>query len=178
MTESIILGGGCFWCLDAAYRLVEGVTKVVSGFAGGDTKNPTYWRVVGGDTGHAEVVKVDFDPEVVSLVDILNIFWGMHDPTTLNYQGNDRGTQYRSIILYYGDKQKEVIDASVTAVAKLWDDPIVTEVSKLREFYPAEDEHQDYFKKHPDQAYCQVIINPKLAKLKMTFKEHLRSTAV
>jgi peptide-methionine (S)-S-oxide reductase len=178
MSETIVLGGGCFWCLDAAYRLVEGVTEVTSGYAGGHTKDPDYWNVASGKTGHAEVVQVGFDPDIIKLQDILDIFWGMHDPTTLNYQGNDKGTEYRSIILYSTDKQKQIIDTSIQAVEKLWDNPIVTEVEELDIFYPAEDEHQNFFQKHPEQAYCQVIINPKLSKLRTKFKTHLKSTAV
>lgn len=177
MTESVVLGGGCFWCLDAAYRLVEGVESVTSGYAGGHTNGPDYWSVANGDTGHAEVVKLEFSTKVISLEDILDIFWGMHNPTTLNYQGNDHGTEYRSIILYTTDEQKQVIDKSVESVAKLWDDPVVTEVARLERFYEAEEEHQNFFQKHPEQAYCQVIINPKLSKLKAKFQKHLKSTA-
>lgn len=173
MSESIILGGGCFWCLDAGYRLIQGVTEVVSGYAGGDTKNPSYYAVGNGRTGHAEVVKITFDPQIIKLQEILDIFWAVHDPTTLNYQGNDRGTQYRSIILYAGDDQKRIVDESIKAAAKLWDNPIVTEVKELDVFYPAEAEHQNYFQKHPEQAYCQVIINPKLAKLRQKFQDKL-----
>ncbi len=174
MTETIVLGGGCFWCLDAGYRLIEGVKGVVSGYAGGHTTNPTYYSVAEGDTGHAEVVKVIFDPSVISLDDVLDIFWAMHNPTTLNYQGYDKGTEYRSIILYTDDKQKAVIKESITKVSKLWDDPVVTEVAKLGDFFDAEDEHQNYFQKHPEQGYCQVIINPKLVKLRAKFTSRIK----
>lgn len=173
-TESITLGGGCFWCLDAGFRLIEGVTSVVSGYAGGQTTDPSYYQVASGETGHAEVVQVEFDPAIISLKDILDIFWAMHNPTTLNYQGNDKGTEYRSIILFNNNAQKAIVERSISEVAKLWDDPIVTELKLLEVFYPAEDEHQNYFEKHPEQGYCQVIINPKLAKLRKTFTDRLK----
>lgn len=171
--QYITLGGGCFWCLDAGFRLINGVTSVVSGYAGGDGE-ASYYEVSGGKTGHAEVVRVGFDTSVIALKDILDIFWAMHNPTTLNFQGNDHGPQYRSIILYENDLQRPVIDESIQHVAKLWDDPIVTEVVRLTKFYEAEQEHQDYFQKHPEAAYCQVIINPKLAKLRAKFQAKLR----
>lgn len=173
--ESIVLGGGCFWCLDAGFRLVSGVTNVVSGYAGGTLTDPSYYDVVSGKTGHAEVVKVEFDTAVISLVDILDIFWAMHDPTTPDRQGHDVGPQYRSIILYSNERQRKIIEASVTEVAKLWDNPVVTEVSVLDIFTPAEMEHQDFFNKHPDMAYCQVIINPKISKLRSKFSAQLKS---
>lgn len=172
-TESIVLGGGCFWCLEASYQLIRGVTKVTSGYAGGSVPNPTYYAVATGKTGHAEVVKVEFDPDIISLSDILDVFWAIHDPTTLNRQGNDVGTDYRSIILYVGDNQKKVTEESIKAVAKLWPNPIVTELEPLEKFYQAEPEHQNYFKNHPAQAYCQVVINPKLEKLRAKFAEKL-----
>ncbi len=175
MSESIVLGGGCFWCLDAGYRLIKGVTKVTSGYAGGHTQNPTYYDVSGGSTGHAEVVKVEFDPVIISLGDVLDIFWAMHNPTTLNYQGYDKGSEYRSIILFNSQAQEKLIKNSITEVAKLWDEPIVTEVAPLEFFYPAEEEHQNYFQKHPEQGYCQVIINPKLAKLRQKFTDRLKT---
>ena len=173
-TETIVLGGGCFWCLDAGFRLIEGITEVVSGYAGGTTKNPDYYSVGSGNTGHAEVVKVSYDPSVITSSDILDIFWAIHNPTTLNYQGADHGTQYRSVILYASEDQKKAVEHSLKEAAKLWDDPIVTEVKELDVFYPAEDEHQNYFEKHPEQGYCQVIINPKLAKLRAKFTSRLR----
>lgn len=175
VTESIVLGGGCFWCLDAGYRLINGVTEVVSGYAGGHTNDPNYYSVAMTETGHAEVVRVTFDTSIISLSDILDIFWAMHNPTTVNYQGNDRGTEYRSIILYESEQQKQVIDVSLKEVAKLWDDPIVTEVKPLEKFYPAESEHQNYFAKNPEQGYCQVIINPKLEKLRKKFQDRLKT---
>lgn len=173
-TESIVLGGGCFWCLDAGFRLINGVVDVTSGFAGGHTLNPSYYEVVNGTTGHAEVVKVDFDNSIIVLKDILNIFWAMHDPTTLNRQGHDIGPQYRSIILYYDISQKSVVEKSISETTKLWDNPIVTQIAKLDIFYPADDEHQNFFNKHPEMAYCQVVINPKLAKLRTAYTSHLK----
>lgn len=172
--ESIVLGGGCFWCLDAGYRLINGVVAVTSGYAGGHTKEPSYYAVAGGNTGHAEVVKIDFDPKIISLEEVLNIFWAMHDPTTLNYQGNDMGTEYRSIILFNNEDHKRQIEKSIIEVGKLWDKPVITEVIPLDKFYAAEEEHQNYFARHPYQAYCQVIINPKLAKLRKEFSQRLK----
>ena len=174
-SETIVLGGGCFWCLDAAYRRIKGIASVVSGYAGGHWPNPTYERVTTGTTGHAEVVKVDFDPTEISLDVILEIFWTIHDPTTLNRQGNDVGTQYRSIILFNSSKQETIIRKSLTEIAtKLWGDHITTEIVPLEKFYPAESYHQDYFNKNPEQGYCQVIINPKLAKLTKKFAQLLK----
>lgn len=172
--ESIVLGGGCFWCLEAAYQMIRGVTKVVPGYAGGQTLSPTYEQVCSGETGHAEVVKVEFDPEVISLAEILEIFWAIHDPTTRNRQGHDVGSQYRSVI-YYQDGQKANAEQSIKAVAKLWPNPIVTELAPLETFNEAEAYHHDYFKTHPEQAYCQVVINPKLAKLRQKFAQKLVS---
>lgn len=173
--ESIVLGGGCFWCLDAAYRRVKGIMTVTSGYAGSQWPNPTYERICTGTTGHAEVVKLDFDPAVISLQTILEIFWMLHDPTTLNRQGNDAGTQYRSIILFNSAEQQQAIQASIHKIAKeLWGDKVTTEVAPLEKFYPAEDYHQDYFNKNPEQGYCQVIINPKLEKLTKKFAQLLK----
>lgn len=173
--ESIVLGGGCFWCLDAGYRLIEGIESVTSGFAGGQMQNPTYYDVTSGKTGHAEVVKVDFDSKKISLEDVLDIFWAMHDPTTKDRQGNDVGSQYRSTILYTDEGQLDAIKKSIESITLLWDDPIVTEVKKLATFYPAEEEHQNYFQKNPERGYCQVIINPKLAKLRAKFTERVKN---
>lgn len=172
-TESIVLGGGCFWCLEAAYQLISGVTKVTSGYAGGAVESPSYEAVCSGNTGHAEVVQVEFDSSIITLADILDIFWIIHDPTSLNRQGNDVGSQYRSLILYESDEQKKIIDASIKIVSKLWPNQIITEVKKLDKFYEAEPEHQNYFKNNPERAYCQVIINPKLKKLREKFAAKL-----
>lgn len=174
MTETIVLGGGCFWCLEASYQLIQGINSVVPGYAGGDSPDPDYYSVSSGRTGHAEVVKLEFDPAVISLAEVLDILWVIHDPTTKDRQGNDVGPQYRSIILFNNSQQKKVIEQSITEAAKLYDNPIVTEVEELDKFYEAEAEHHDYFKKHPEMAYCQVIINPKLKKLRKEFQEKLK----
>jgi peptide-methionine (S)-S-oxide reductase len=174
--EKAVLGGGCFWCLDATYQLIEGVNKVTSGYAGGRVNDPTYEAVSSGSTNHAEVVEVEFNPDQISYKDILDIFWAIHDPTTLNRQGADMGSQYRSIILYQNDKQQQIAQKSKAEVARLWKDPIVTEIVPLEDFFPAEDYHQNFYKKNPNQMYCQVVINPKLAKLREKFHSHLKST--
>jgi peptide-methionine (S)-S-oxide reductase len=170
--ETIVLGGGCFWCLDAAYKLVRGVTKVEQGYAGGTLANPTYAQVCTGTTGHAEVVRVTFESSVVRLEDILDIFWTIHDPTTLNRQAYDVGTEYRSIILYCDDAQKEIAENSKQAAQKIWNNSIVTEIKQLDQFYPAEDYQNDYEINRPD--YCNIIINPKLAKLRQKFSSLLK----
>jgi peptide-methionine (S)-S-oxide reductase len=175
--EVATLGGGCFWCLDAAYRRVEGVTGVVSGYAGGQDPNPTYQRVCSGRTGHAEVVQVEFDPDVISYADILDVLWAIHDPTTPNQQGHDVGTQYRSIILTHDDAQRVAAEASRDAVQSLWPRPVVTEIVPLEVFHPAEEYHQDYYARNPEQGYCQAVINPKLAKLRQRFAARLRAGA-
>jgi peptide-methionine (S)-S-oxide reductase len=164
--QVVTLGGGCFWCLDAAYREIVGVTRVVSGYAGGSRPNPTYEQVCTGATGHAEVVQVEFDPDVVSFDDILAVFWSIHDPTTLNRQGADAGTQYRSAIFYSDDGQRASAEASRDEVQKLWPGPVVTEIVPFEVFYPAEEYHQDYYARNPGQGYCQAVINPKLRKVR------------
>ncbi len=168
------LAGGCFWCLEAAYQLIEGVKKVVPGYAGGAFENPSYQQVCTGETGHAEAVQITYDEQVLSYQDILDIFWTIHDPTTLNRQGNDIGSQYRSIILYANNEQKRQAERSRKQVQKIWEDPVVTEIKPLEKFYEAEPEHHDYFKKHPNQTYCQVVINPKLEKLRQKFIAKLK----
>jgi methionine-S-sulfoxide reductase len=172
--ESIVLGGGCFWCLDASFKLIKGITEVISGYAGGHVDNPDYQAVCDGTTGHAEVVQVTFDTSVLKLAEVLEIFWAVHDPTTPDRQGNDVGSQYRSAIYYETDNQLPVVQKSIEEVQKLWDNPVVTEVKKLDKFYPAEDYHQDYFANNTEQAYCQVVINPKLIKLKEKFGQRLK----
>lgn len=174
MTESITLGGGCFWCLDAAYRRVKGIESSICGYAGGDVSNPTYEMVCTGTTGHAEVVQLHFNPDSIGLDTILDIFWAIHNPTTPNRQGNDVGSQYRSIILYHDHQQKQVAEASMRRVSELWDEPIVTQILPLQKFYKAEEEHQNYFTRHPEVAYCQVVINPKLHKLQQQFQKFIR----
>lgn len=164
--ESIILGGGCFWCTEAVMRMVPGVRDVVSGYAGGVTKKPTYEDVSTGKTGHAEVVQVNFDQSVISLKNVLKHFFAMHDPTSVNRQGNDIGTQYRSIILWTDQKQKPIIESVVREITGDYTLPIATEVKELTVFYPAEDYHQRYFEKNPDTAYCRIVIAPKVEKTK------------
>jgi peptide-methionine (S)-S-oxide reductase len=158
-------GGGCFWCAEAVFQRIPGVKSVVSGFAGGTTANPTYEQVCTGDTGHAEVIQLHFDPAVISYEKLLEIFWEAHDPTTLNRQGADSGTQYRSIILYSDDAQKAAAEKSKTEAARHFSSPIVTQIVPLTKFYSAEEHHQNYYNLHSDQSYCQFIIGPKLHKL-------------
>ena len=173
--ESIVLGGGCFWCLDAAYKLVKGVVSVMQGYAGGVTPSPTTEQVYTGATGHAEVVQLQFDPKILTLSDILDIFWTLHDPTSLNRQGPDIGPEYRSIILYSTEAQKRVAEASIQQVAKLWDKPIVTELKPLDEFYPAEEYHQNYFNRNPNQGYCSAVVKTKVDKFLKKFSDLLKS---
>ncbi len=174
--ELATLAGGCFWCLEAVYVELRGVEKVVSGYAGGHVMNPTYREVCSGATGHAEVVQVTFDPAVVSFADILRIFFTIHDPTTLNRQGNDVGTQYRSAIFYHDETQKQVAVEVIDEVTKqrVWPNPIVTEVAPLNTFYPAEEYHQDYFANNPMQPYCQVVVAPKVAKFRKQYFQQLK----
>jgi peptide-methionine (S)-S-oxide reductase len=174
--EVATLGGGCFWCLDAVYRHLKGVEKVQSGYAGGTKPNPTYKEVCGGQTGHAEVVQITFDPSEISYRDLLDVFFTIHDPTTKDRQGGDIGPQYRSIILTHSDEQARVAREAMAEVAAegIWDDPIVTEVVPLTTFYPAERYHQDYFANNQRQPYCQVVIAPKVAKLRRKFLEKVR----
>ena len=163
-SESLVLGGGCFWCTEAAYQMLPGVTSVVSGYAAGEDPNPTYEAVCGGQTGHAEVVKVTFDPAIVSRERILELFWKIHDPTTLNRQGADAGTQYRSIILYADETQRAAAVASRDAANPGWGHKIVTQIERLGTFYPAEAYHQNYYARNPAAGYCQAVIRPKLHK--------------
>lgn len=173
--ESIILGGGCFWCLEAVFQRLKGVEAVTNGYSGGTVKSPTYDAVSGGQTGHAEVVKIDFTTDEINLKTILKIFWVIHDPTTRNRQGNDIGTQYRSVIFYTNEMQKHTAETSLKEDGQpLWKNPIVTELQPLEKFYPAETYHQNYFNTHPEQAYCQIVINPKVMKLKQKFASLLK----
>ncbi len=171
--ETITLGGGCFWCTEAVFEDLKGVEKVESGYSGGTVANPTYEQVCTGKTGHAEVSQITFDPKVISLKDILGVFFTVHNPTTLNRQGNDVGTQYRSVIFYRNAEQKAAAQQAIKdiAAANIWNGPIVTEVTPFKAFYKAEDYHQEYFRLHGSQPYCQVVIAPKVAK----FREHFRS---
>ena len=169
--ETAVFGGGCFWCLDAQFKLVNGVRSVVSGYAGGTTKNPTYEQVCTETTGHAEVIQVEFDPAVVTYADLLRKFFHAHDPTTLNRQGPDAGTSYRSIILYRDANQKAVAEAVKSEAQKDRPDPIVTEIVPLQAFYRAEDYHQDYFAKNPTQGYCRIVVAPKVKKFEKLLQE-------
>ncbi|MFI5357931.1 MAG: peptide-methionine (S)-S-oxide reductase MsrA [Opitutales bacterium] len=169
--DSIVLGGGCFWCTDAAYKLIPGVVAVTCGYAGGATNNPTYEEVCTGGTGHAEVVRIDYDPAKTSLDKLLAFFWVVHDPTQVGGQGNDSGTQYRSIILYADAAQKTAAEKSRAEAQAKFSEPITTEIVPLRHFWPAEDYHQDYFEKHPHQGYCQFVIAPKIKKLQHKLAE-------
>jgi peptide-methionine (S)-S-oxide reductase len=170
-TETATLGGGCFWCLEAVYDELQGVTGVTSGYAGGHVDNPTYRQVCNGNTGHAEVVQVSFDPQQISFREILEVFFTIHDPTTLNRQGADVGPQYRSAIFYHSPEQRETAETIIQELeaARAWRNPIVTEVTAAGTFYPAEDYHQEYFKYNAAQPYCQVVIAPKLTKFRETF---------
>ena len=163
--EYAIFGGGCFWCVEAVFERIDGVSEVVSGYAGGQTKNPTYKEVTSGKTGHAEVCKIVFDSNIVTYDELLDIFWQAHDPTTLNRQGGDIGTQYRSAIYYINDAQKKSTQLALEKAAKMFDDPITTEVKELDNFYLAEGYHQDYYENNPNAPYCAFVIRPKIKKL-------------
>jgi peptide-methionine (S)-S-oxide reductase len=171
------LGGGCFWCLEAVFEQLQGVSRVVSGYAGGHVPNPSYEQVCGKGTGHAEVVQVTWDPETVSFRELLEVFFTIHDPTTPNRQGADVGPQYRSVILYHSPEQKETAEQVIAELGEqgVWDAPIVTELVPLTEFYPAETEHQEYYRRNPNQGYCRVVIAPKVAKLRQHYLEKLKA---
>ena len=175
--ETAILGGGCFWCLDAVFRELEGVATVESGYAGGSPANPTYEAVCSGRTGHAEVVKVEFDPAVISFADLLRVFFTIHDPTTPNRQGNDVGTQYRSVIFAQSDEQRAVAQAVRDEVQALWPQKIVTEIAGASPYYGAESYHQDYLAHNPGQPYCMMVVAPKLGKFRKAWGERLRRRA-
>ena len=174
--EIATLAGGCFWCLEAVYLELRGVLGVQSGYAGGNVPHPSYELVCTGTTGHAEVVQVTFDPDEISYRELLDVFFTIHDPTTLNRQGNDVGTQYRSAVFYHSPEQQATVEEAIAELAaeKVWDDPIVTEVVPFAEFYPAEEYHRDYFRLHPDQAYCRAVIAPKVGKARKAFFERLK----
>jgi len=178
-SELATLGGGCFWCLEAVFEQIEGVERVVSGYSGGDVKNPSYGEVCTGRTGHAEVIQITFDPERISYGEVLEIFFAFHDPTTLDRQGPDVGTQYRSMIFHHSAEQKRVAEETVKRLeaAKLWSDPAVTQIVPYTEFYPAEGYHQGYYRNNPVQPYCQVMISPKIAKLRQKFSARLKPAA-
>jgi len=176
-TELATLAGGCFWCLEAVFEQLRGVTKVQSGYAGGHVPNPSYEAVCTGMTGHAEVVQVAFDPAVISYRDLLGVFFTLHDPTTLNAQGGDVGTQYRSAIFYHDDEQRRVAEEVVRELEAehVFDDPIVTEIVPLTAFYPAEEYHREYYRRNPNQPYCRAVIAPKVAKLRSKYLEKLKT---
>jgi peptide-methionine (S)-S-oxide reductase len=178
--QTATLAGGCFWCLEAVYDEIKGVHGVESGYAGGRIDNPTYREVCNGDTGHAEVVQVHFDPNVVSYRDLLNVFFAIHDPTTLNRQGADVGTQYRSAIFYHDEEQKKTAEELIQELnaQKIWDKPIVTQVEKLDKFYMAEDYHQEYFVNNKYQPYCMAVVAPKVSKFRKHFLELLKKQPV
>lgn len=174
--QTATLAGGCFWCLEAVFDEVKGIQGVESGYAGGHVDNPSYRAVCNGDTGHAEVIQVHFDPSVVSYRDLLNVFFAIHDPTTLNRQGADVGTQYRSAIFYHDDEQKRIAEELIKDLnaQKIWDNPIVTQVEKLGKFFIAEDYHQEYFARNPYQPYCMAVVAPKVSKFRKHFLELLK----
>ncbi|WP_411969034.1 peptide-methionine (S)-S-oxide reductase MsrA [Haloferax sp. YSSS75] len=172
-TQTATFGGGCFWCIEAAFKELDGIAAVTSGYAGGDVADPTYEQVCSGNTGHAEVVQVEFDPHVVAYEDLLDVFFAIHDPTQLNRQGPDIGTQYRSIVLYHDDDQRRLAEAYIEAVDESYDDDVVTELEPIGTFYEAEPYHQDYFEKNPNDAYCQFHASPKVEKVREKFADIL-----
>lgn len=177
--EEATFGAGCFWCTEAIYEMVNGIVDVEAGYSGGDLKNPSYREVVSGRTGHAEVARIKYDPDVISYEELLEVFWHTHNPTTLNRQGADIGTQYRSAIFYHNDEQKRIAGKSLekTDNSDLWDDPIVTEISPLENYYTAENYHQNYYENNPNAGYCQVVIAPKIKKFKQEFSYLLKETS-
>ncbi len=173
--ETIYFGAGCFWCVEAVFDRLKGVSEVMSGYMGGHIKNPSYREICNGNTGHAEVIKLVFDSDIINFDDILSVFWTTHDPTTLNRQGADRGTQYRSAIFYTTESQKnDAIKSKESIAASLWEDPIVTDISPASDFYAAEEYHQDYYLNNPDQGYCSFVIPPKISKLRSKFSHLLK----
>lgn len=176
--EVATFGAGCFWCVEAVYELIEGIDHVESGYSGGHVEDPSYREVTSGRTGHAEVARIHFNPEVISYAELLEVLWHTHDPTTLNRQGNDVGTQYRSVIFYHNDEQKKIAETSLksTEVSGLWDDPIVTTIEPLTNYYVAENYHQNYFDNNPNAGYCSYVIAPKVKKFKKEFQHLLKKT--
>lgn len=176
MTHTAYFGAGCFWCVEAVFTRLNGVKQVISGYMGGHIKNPSYREVCMGTTGHAEVIRVDFDPEVISYRQLLSVLWVTHDPTTLNRQGADKGTQYRSAVFYTDEEQKvAAIESRDTDASAIWPDPVVTEITEAGPFYPAEEYHQDYYARNPEQAYCSIVIPPKIAKLRQKFNHLIKN---
>jgi peptide-methionine (S)-S-oxide reductase len=174
--EVATLAGGCFWCLEAAFSQLKGVERVESGYAGGSVPNPSYDAVCTGNTGHAEIVQITFDPQVIAFNDLLHVFFTIHDPTTLNQQGGDVGTQYRSAVFYHSPEQKAEVERVIAELeaGKVWDDPIVTEVKPLDRFYPAEEYHRDYYRRNPTQGYCRAVVAPKVAKVRTLYFDRLK----
>lgn len=174
--ETATFGAGCFWCVEAVFQRLDGVESVASGYSGGHVDKPTYRQVCDGTTGHAEVIQIQFDPSKISYEDLLYVFWRTHDPTTLNRQGNDQGTQYRSVIFYHNESQRAAAEKSKkeTDAAHVWPDPMVTEISAFKNFFKAEDYHQNYYNDNQDQPYCRFVIDPKIQKLKKEFKDKLK----
>ena len=172
--EKAVFAGGCFWCTEAIFEKLRGVTNVVSGYAGGEMENPDYMKVSSGDTGHAEAIQITFDPKEITFKDLLYVFLRTHDPTTLNKQGADEGTQYRSVIFYETEEQKKIAEEALKEVQKEIDSEVVTQITKLEKFYEAEEYHQDFYQNNPDKMYCKLVIDPKIEKLKKDFKEYLK----
>jgi peptide-methionine (S)-S-oxide reductase len=174
--QTATLAGGCFWCIEAVFKELKGVERVVSGYTSGTVPNPSYEQVCSGETGHAEAVQITFDPKVISYREILDIFFAIHDPTTLNRQGNDVGTQYRSAIFYHNDEQKKIAEDKIRSLdsSKTWNNPIVTAIVPFDKFYPAEDYHQDYYQRNSAQPYCRIIIDPKMAKFRKRYSDKLK----
>lgn len=169
---------GCFWCTEAVFQRLNGVVNVESGYSGGQVKNPTYGQVCSGETGHAECLQITYDPQIISYDNLLEVFWTTHDPTTLNRQGNDIGTQYRSAIFYHNEQQKELAEASKRKLeeSRIFNKPVVTSIEPLKEFYPAEAEHMNYYNRHPEQSYCHFVVRPKVEKLKNLFSGKLKES--
>jgi peptide-methionine (S)-S-oxide reductase len=176
-TKQATLAAGCFWCTEAVFQRIDGVLSMIPGYAGGDTKDPTYREVAAGNTGHAEVAQIEYDPDKISFEDLLEVFWYTHNPTTLNRQGNDVGTQYRSAIFYHDQEQKQIAERSKQKLEEkeAYDDPIVTTLEPLEKFYPAEDYHKNYYDNNRMQPYCMVVINPKISKLRKKFADKLKN---
>ncbi len=174
--DTAYLAGGCFWCLEAIFQDLQGVVKVTSGYSGGNVKNPTYEQVCTGETGHAEVIKIEYNKDVITYKELLEVFFTTHDPTTLNRQGNDMGSQYRSAVFYQSQEQKNIVEQMIKEIEEkmIWDNSIVTEMSSLKEFYEAEEYHQNYFLNNPTQGYCKVVIEPKVSKFKTKYSEKLK----
>jgi peptide-methionine (S)-S-oxide reductase len=177
--QTATFGAGCFWCVEAVFQDLEGVHQVISGYSGGARANPTYEQICSGTTGHAEIIRITFDPQVISFADLLYVFWRTHDPTTLNRQGGDQGTQYRSVIYFHDEEQRTAAEQSKeeTDASGLWPDPIVTEISPAAEFYMAEDYHQNYYRSNGNQPYCRMVIDPKVTKFRKEFQQRLKSPA-